>query len=307
MPTPCSPLQEPPSASARATILRSSAQARSSPSGSGGTRITVWKLPSPTWPTIGAVSPDSAMSSCAPRIGFGEARDRHDGVRGDTLVRGLQRERSPIGVMPRLPQLRARSASVAQRKPFAPMSAAISSACCACSATPAGEPWNSKNSVGAGSRPSSFEIGDAGRHLHVVQQLDACDGNAGLHDRDHRLHRVAERVELAGGGGGRLRNAVQPKLDLGDHAERALRADEQVGEVVAGRRFAHAPAGADHAAVGESHRQAEHLLADGAVAHRVGAAGAGRAHAADGAVGGAGIDREEQALVAQVGVEHADG
>ena len=80
---------------------------------------------------------------------------------------------------------------------------------------------------------------------------------------------------------GRLGDAVQAQLDFGDDAERALRADEQPRQVIAGGRFAHPPAGADHPPVGQRHRQAEHVLADGAVAHRVGAAGARRAHAAD--------------------------
>ena len=104
-------------------------------------------------------------------------------------------------------------------------------------------------------------------------------------DRDHRLHRAVQGGELAGGGGDRLRDAVQAQLDLGDDAERALAADEQPRQVVAGGGFAHPPAGADHPPVGQHHRQAQHVLADGAVAHRVGAGGAGGAHAADGAVG----------------------
>ena len=93
------------------------------------------------------------------------------------------------------------------------------------------------------------------------------------------------------------------KLDFGDDAERALGADEQARQVVAGGGFAHPPAGADHPPVGQSDRQAQHVLAHRAVAHRVGARRAGRAHAADGAGRGAGIDREEQPGVAQMGVE----
>ncbi len=127
-----------------------------------------------------------------------------------------------------------------------------------------------------------------------------------LHHRDHRLHRISERRELAAGGGDRLRNAVQPELDFGDDAERALRADEEAGEVVAGRGFAHPAAGADHPPVGERDGEAEHVVADGAVADRVGAGGAGRAHAADRALA-AGIDREEQALVAQMLVQELAG
>ena len=100
---------------------------------------------------------------------------------------------------------------------------------------------------------------------------------------------------------------MQAQLDFGDDAERAFGADEQPGQVVAGGGLAHAAAGVDHAAVGERHGQAQHVLPDGAVADRVGAGGAGRAHAADGAERGAGIDREEQALVAQMLVELVAG
>ena len=63
-----------------------------------------------------------------------------------------------------------------------------------------------------------------------------------------------KRGELAGGGRHRLRDAVQPHLDFGDDAQRAFRADEQPGQVVAGRGFADPPAGADHPAVGQSPR-----------------------------------------------------
>ena len=95
---------------------------------------------------------------------------------------------------------------------------------------------------------------------------------------------------------------MQAQADLGDHAERALGADEQAREVVARRRFACAAARADDAAVGEHHGEPEHVLAHRAVAHRVGARRAGRGHAADAGIG-AGIDREEQPGIAQLGIE----
>ena len=53
------------------------------------------------------------------------------------------------------------------------------------------------------------------------------------------------------------------------------------------------------ATVGHHGGERQHVLAHGAVAHGVGARGARRRHAAEGGVG-AGIDREEQALVAQI-------
>ena len=54
------------------------------------------------------------------------------------------------------------------------------------------------------------------------------------------------------------------------------------------------------------HLQRQHIVAHRAVAHRVGAGGARRRHAAERGVG-AGIDREEQALVAQMLVERLAG
>ena len=77
-------------------------------------------------------------------------------------------------------------------------------------------------------------------------------------------------------------------------------------QVVAGGRFLGARAGRDDLAVAAHDFQRQHVVAHGAVAHRVGAGGAGRGHAAERGVG-AGIDREEQALVAQMLVERLAG
>ena len=56
---------------------------------------------------------------------------------------------------------------------------------------------------------------------------------------------------------------------LGDHAERALAADEEPRQVVARRRLPRPAAGPDDAAVAEDDRQAEDVLAHRPVAHRV--------------------------------------
>ncbi len=108
--------------------------------------------------------------------------------------------------------------------------------------------------------------------------------------------------ERAGPGRDRLGNAREAQRDLDDDAERALRADEDMGEVVAGRGFLRPRAGAHERAVGRDDAERQHELLHRAVAHRVGARGAGRRHAADRSVG-AGIDREEEAGVVQVVVE----
>ena len=71
--------------------------------------------------------------------------------------------------------------------------------------------------------------------------------------------------------GDRLRNAVELQRQLGDDAERALRADEQPRQVVAGGGFLRAPRRRDHLAVRQHDLQRQHVVLHGAVAHRIGA------------------------------------
>ena len=84
--------------------------------------------------------------------------------------------------------------------------------------------------------------------------------------------------------------------------ERAFRADHQPGEIVAGRRLLGAARGRHQLAVRQHDFQREHIVLHGAVAHGIGAGAARGRHAAERSVG-AGIEREEQALVAQMLVE----
>ncbi len=72
--------------------------------------------------------------------------------------------------------------------------------------------------------------------------------------------------EGGGGGGHRLGRRLQAQRDLGDQPERALAADEQPREVVAGARLAGPRARADDLAVGGDHGEAEDVLAHRAVA-----------------------------------------
>ena len=139
-------------------------------------------------------------------------------------------------------------------------------------------------------------------HLHLVGDLDARDRDAELDGLDHRVDRRFERRVGAQGRDDGFGNAVETQGDLGNHAQRALGADEQAGEVVAGRGLARPLRRPDDPAVGGDHGEAEHVLAHGAVAHRVGPARPGRCHAADRGVG-ARIDREKQAGIAQIFVE----
>ena len=147
-------------------------------------------------------------------------------------------------------------------------------------------------------RITGLRIAVDGVELDLVEQLDPGDRDAELNRRDDRFHRTLDRVERAHRRGDRFRQGMQPQRHLGDHAERAFRSDEQPRQVVAGRRLARARAGRDHRAVGQHHRQPQHVLAHRAVADRGRAGRARRGHAADGRVG-AGIDGEGEAGVVQ--------
>src|SRR5215207_7520361 len=71
--------------------------------------------------------------------------------------------------------------------------------------------------------------------LQRVQELDSGYGNAGLNCQNRG---VAGRFDIRKGtdaGQDRLRNAVEPERNLGDHAKGAFRADEQPREIIAGR------------------------------------------------------------------------
>ena len=115
-----------------------------------------WKLPSPTWPTIGAMSRLAAMSRWVSRDAFGQPRDRHADIGGKGLRARPQAACRPIGVVPRLPEPGALLGLVAQSNGPPPSSRAISPNRSDCSATPASLPWNSTNSIG-GSGSVSLE------------------------------------------------------------------------------------------------------------------------------------------------------
>ena len=105
-------------------------------------------------------------------------------------------------------------------------------------------------------------------------------GGAAPEDLPARLEAVGERGEVirrpALGG----RNRVGPQPHPGDHAERALGADEQLGQIGPDRGRGGA-AGADHPAVGEHDLEADHHVLDLAVAGRVLAGAAAGDPAAD--------------------------
>ena len=133
-------------------------------------------------------------------------------------------------------------------------------------------------------------------HAVAVDQLHARNRHAQLNDLDGGAHGRFNAGEGADGGAHRLGQGVQAHRHFGDHAERAFAAHHQAREVVARAALFGARAGADDFAAGGDHFQRQHVLAHGAVAHGVGAAGARGAHAANAGVG-AGVDGEEQAGV----------
>ena len=101
--------------------------------------------------------------------------------------------------------------------------------------------------------------------------LDIALNNAGIciHAESEREIRAVARL------------GEHPHPRLGDHAERALGADEQLGQVVAGVVLAEPAQPVPDAAVGQHDLEAEHQLAGHAVAQHRGAAGVGGEVAAD--------------------------
>ena len=132
----------------------------------------------------------------------------------------------------------------------------------------------------------------------LVDELDARDRDPVLGDLGDAGDRSLQRLECQHGRRHGLGRGVHPQRRLDDEPERALRADEQSREVVAGRGLARPGVGADQLAVGGHDEQGHDVLAHRPVAHRGRARRAGRDHAADRRVG-ARVDAEEHALGAQ--------
>ena len=145
-------------------------------------------------------------------------------------------------------------------------------------------------------------IGVAGLHLEFVQQLDPCHRYARLDRHDDGVAGSLQGREGADAAGDRLGNALQAQGDRRQHAERPLRADEEPRQIVAGRGLAGAMSRAHLLAARRDGGEGDDVVAHGAVAHGIGARGACRGHPADRRVR-AGIDREEEAGIAQIHVQ----
>ena len=136
-------------------------------------------------------------------------------------------------------------------------------------------------------------VGVDGRHGGPVQEL-------GPGQRDPDLDCLGYRGDRAGHGavrtdrrGRRLGDGVQPQGDLGDDAQGSFRADEEVGEVVPGRRLPGPPSRAHDGAVSQHGRDRDHVLTHRPVAHRRGPRRPGCGHPPQGGVGPR-VDREHE-------------
>ncbi len=98
-----------------------------------------------------------------------------------------------------------------------------------------------------------------------VDQLERRRGEPGRGDRVHSIAGVAERGEVADDRPRGRRQRPQPERDLGDDAERALGADDQPGEVVAGDALGRLSAQPYQLAGAGDQFQAEHVIARHAV------------------------------------------
>ena len=103
-----------------------------------------------------------------------------------------------------------------------------------------------------------------------------------------------------------LGDPVQAQRQLGDHRERALGADQEAEQVVAGGRLRRRAPRPDHAAVGQHRLEGEHVLAHLPVAHRRRPRRVRRGHPAERGVG-ARVDGEEQAVLGGGALEGAPG
>ena len=137
----------------------------------------------------------------------------------------------------------------------------------------------------------------------LVQKLRGRRKNARLEEIVERSDRVLQRLVPSEDDGARRRPRLNAETKTGEDAERALRADEQLGEVDAARRLERLrvdATGRDDRAVREHDFRPEHVGRRRAPAHRVRSACVVRGHPAERAgPSAAGIWRKEQALIGQ--------
>ena len=127
----------------------------------------------------------------------------------------------------------------------------------------------------------------------VIDQLNACNGDTQLDHLNDGLYGGLNAGERTNGCGNGFRQGVQANRHFGHHAQGALTAHKQTGEVVTRTRFFGARSCANDFARGGDHFKGQDIFAHGTVTHGIGTAGPGCAHAPKGGVG-AWVDGEEQ-------------
>ena len=191
--------------------------------------------------------------------------------------------------------------SLSDSNAVAPSSSATSRVVTRSPAMPASVPPNSTKRYG----DSGKLVPENAFSAAIVVASRSSQRVTGTPDADQRRRRAArglDRRERGARDDDVIRNRMQPQRQLGDHAERPFRADDEIRQVVAGRRLDRARARADDAAVGEHDLELEHVRAHAAVPHGRRAARIRRRHAAERRVR-ARVDREPEAVRAGRRVE----
>ena len=95
---------------------------------------------------------------------------------------------------------------------------------------------------------------------------------------------------------------MEPHGQLGNDSERALRSNEQAGQIIAGCRLAGPPRGPNDPAIGEHHGHCQDILAHRSVSDRIGSRGTRRSHPAERGIG-TGVDWKKETGIAQMFVQ----
>ena len=233
--------------------------------------------------------------------GIGQARDGHAGVGGNDAAAGARLQNRKVGVVARRPQARALLWRAGPFKSHATFAAGkfLHHLCLLFDAGGRAVKFHQQHRLF-----TQPQLGVLVHHAHgvAVNQLHARNRNAQLDD----LNGGAHGCRNAGEGTDRRRDGlgqrVQAQRHLGDDAQRSLAAHHQPREVVARRGLARLGACAHDLARGGDHLQGQHVLAHGAVAHRVRATGPRGTHAAQRGVC-ARVNREKQARVLDLFIE----
>ena len=204
----------------------------------GSTRIVRWKLPSPTWPTIGATRPVAAISAA---VSVTHSASREIGTQtsvATTLAPGPQHLRRPVGVVPGLPEARALlrlRAPTRIRRRRIPWRSSPNCADCSCDRRFAAVELDEQRRR-LGKRELGVERCSA-RTISASRSSMRATGMPVWMVENRGVAGALHRREGDDAAGDRLRDAVEAERQLGDDAERALRADRAAGSGRSRRRI----------------------------------------------------------------------